>query len=312
MPVSNAQPVSSRPYVGIGVGILAVSAASLFIRYAQAEGVPSLVIAAYRLSLASLVLAPFAIGRHWLELRALNRRQWALVLTSGFFLGAHFAAWITSLAYTSVASSVVLVSSSPLFVALIAALVLRERLSRLVLAGLVLTLAGAAVVGLSDVCSLQGCPPWQAFLQGSAFVGDLLALLGALAFAVYLSAGRVLRASVSLTCYIFAAYATAALVLCAVVWATRLPVTGFTGQAYVWLGLLALVPQLIGHSAFNWALKYLPATYVSVTILAEPLGSSVLAAVLLREVPGIIQLAGSVLILAGILVASRQPGVAAS
>ena len=85
MPVSNAQPVSSRPYVGIGVGILAVSAASLFIRYAQAEGVPSLVIAAYRLSLASLVLAPFAIGRHWLELRALNRRQWALVLTSGFF-----------------------------------------------------------------------------------------------------------------------------------------------------------------------------------------------------------------------------------
>jgi drug/metabolite transporter (DMT)-like permease len=300
------RPASSRPYLGIGLGILAVSTASLFIRYAQADGVPSLVIAAFRLALASLVLAPYALSRHGSELRGFTRRQWALVLTSGVFLGAHFAAWITSLTFTSVASSVVLVSSSPLFVALLAAVVLREKLSRWALVGLVLTLSGAAVVGLADVCAPSGCPSWQSFVQGPAFGGDLLALLGALAIAVYLVAGRALRASVSLTSYIFTTYGTAALVLCTAVWATRLPVAGFSGQAYFWLTLLALVPQLLGHSSFNWALKYLPATFVSVTILGEPVGSIVLAAVLLHEVPGLTQLGGSLLILVGILLASRH------
>jgi drug/metabolite transporter (DMT)-like permease len=311
LPLSAAQSVSGRPFIGIGLGILAVSAASLFIRFAQSDGVPSLVIAAYRLSLASLVLAPLALARQRAELRRLTGRQWALVLTSGVFLGAHFAAWITSLAYTSVASSVVLVSSSPLFVALLAAVVLREKLSRWVLAGLGLTLAGAAVVALADVCSPAGCPPWQSFVQGSAFVGDLLALLGALALAVYLIAGRSLRSTVSLTSYIFTAYGTAALVLCGVVAAARLPVTGYTGQAYLWLTLLALVPQLLGHSAFNWALKYLPATFVSVTILGEPVGSILLAVLLLHEVPGATELGGSLLILAGILLASRQASAGA-
>jgi drug/metabolite transporter (DMT)-like permease len=301
------QRASNRPYLGLGLGLVAVSAASLLIRYAQSEGVPSLVIAAYRLTLASLVLAPIAVWRQSAELRAFTGRQWALVLTSGIFLGAHFAAWISSLAFTSVASSAVLVSSAPLFVAIIAALGLRERLSRPVLIGLLLTLVGAIVVGLSDACSPAGCPPWQSFVQGSAFVGDLLALLGAVAFAVYLVAGRALRATVSLTSYIFATYATAALVVGLVVWLARLPVTGYSGRAYMWLTLLALVPQLLGHSSFNWALKYLPATFVSVTVLGEPAGAIVLAALLLREVPGIIELSGILLILAGILLASRQP-----
>jgi drug/metabolite transporter (DMT)-like permease len=305
--LGSARPTLSRAYLAIGLGILAVSTASLLIRYAQNDGVPSLVIAAYRLALASLVLAPFALWRHAAELRALTRRQWLLILTSGLFLGAHFAAWISSLAYTSVASSVVLVSSSPLFVALIATLALREKTSRLVIAGLVLTLAGASVVGLSDVCSPAGCPSWQSFLHGSAFAGDLLALLGALALAIYLVAGRAVRATVSLTSYIFATYATAALVLCLVLWLAHLPVAGYSGQAYLWLTLLALVPQLMGHSSFNWALKYLPATFVSVTILGEPAGSIVLAALLLGEVPTIAGLGGRLLILAGIVLAARQP-----
>jgi len=249
--LSAAPPAASRPYLGIGIGILAVSTASLLIRYAQGAGVPSLVIAAYRLALASLVLAPFALWRHASELRAFTRWQWLLMLTSGIFLGAHFAAWITSLAYTSVASSVVLVSSSPLFVALIAALALSEKPSRWVMSGLLLTLAGTIVVGLSDICAPGGCPSWQTFWHGSAFGGDLLALLGALALAVYLVAGRALRATVSLTSYIFATYSTAALVLCLVLWAAHLPVAGYRPQAYLWLTLLALLPQLLGHSSFN-------------------------------------------------------------
>src|SRR5262249_51888316 len=112
----------------------------------------------------------------------------------------------------------------------------------------------------------------------------------------------------SLTVYIFTTYATAGLVLCGVVAAARLPLTGHPAPAYLWLVLLALVPQLVGHSAFNWALKYLPATFVSITILGEPAGSIVLAALLLHEVPGLTEIGGSLLILIGILLASRQAG----
>jgi drug/metabolite transporter (DMT)-like permease len=174
-----------------------------------------------------------------------------------------------------------------------------------VLAGLLLALAGAVVVGLSDACGGAGCPSGQAFWQGRAFGGDLLAALGALAFAIYLVVGRALRATVSLTSYIFTTYATAAALLGLVLWQARLPLTGYSPPAYVWLTLLALVPQLVGHSAFNWALKYLPATLISVALLGEPAGSIVLAAVLLHEVPGPLELAGCVLILAGIVLATR-------
>ncbi len=305
--MSTGQPAATRPYLGLGVGIVAVSSASLIIRLAQSAGAPSLVIAAYRLGLASLLLAPVALWRQGTELRAFGPRQWLLVLTSGLFLGLHFAAWISSLAYTSVASSVVLVSASPLFVAVLSVTLLRERPSRPMWAGLILALAGAVVVALGDACGAAGCPSWQSFWQGPAFAGDLLALLGALAFAIYLIVGRALRASVSLTSYIFTTYGSAAVLLGLVLWLVRLPVGGYSGPAYLWLALLALVPQLVGHSAFNWALKYLPATLISVALLGEPAGSIVLAAVLLHEVPGLVGLAGCVLILAGIVLATRQP-----
>jgi drug/metabolite transporter (DMT)-like permease len=263
------------------------------------------------LGLASLVLAPIAAWRQRAELRGLTGRQWGLALVSGAFLGVHFGAWISSLAFTSVANSVVLVSTSPLFVAGLSAVALRERPRRAVLGGLALTLAGAAVVALSEACS-GGCPPWQTLVLGTGFGGDLLALLGAAAGAVYFTIGRALRPAVSLATYVFLTYGTAAAGLAAAVWAAGLPMTGYTPQTYAWFGLLALVPQLVGHSAFNWALRYLPATYVSITVLGEPAGSMLLAALLLGEAPSALQLAGSALILAGIALASRQPALEAN
>jgi drug/metabolite transporter (DMT)-like permease len=306
----SAQPTTSTaPYLGIGIGLVAVSTASVLIRYTQAAGVPSLVIAAWRLTLAGLVLLPIVLLTKRAELRALNRRQVGLALVSGAFLGVHFGAWISSLAYTSVASSVVLVSTNPLFVALLAALFLNEKLSRPVLVGLGLTLAGAVAVGLADVCGgPAGCPPLADFVRGPAILGDGLALLGAAAGAIYYSAGRALRRSMSLTSYIFLTYGTAAVTLAAAVAVAGLPVTGYSAGAYGLLALLALVPQLIGHSAFNWALKFLPATYVAVTTLGEPVGSIVLAVVLFGEAPTGFKLAGCALILAGIVIASwRRP-----
>jgi drug/metabolite transporter (DMT)-like permease len=144
-------------------------------------------------------------------------------------------------------------------------------------------------------------------MRGPAIVGDGLALLGAIAGAVYYSIGRALRRGMTLTSYIFLTYGTAALALLLAVGVARLPLTGYAPAVYGLFALLALVPQLIGHSAFNWALKFLPATYVAVTTLGEPVGSIVLAAALFGETPGGVKLLGCALILGGIVMASLRP-----
>ncbi len=315
----NRPPIS--PSLAIPIGILAVSTSSIFIRYAQADGVSSLVIAAWRLSLAALILAPIALLRYRAELRSLNRRGLTLVLLSGIFLAIHFATWITSLEYTSVASSVVLVSTAPLWVAILAPLTIREPVGRSVVIGMGLALIGGTIVGLSDSCTLRlnsgqalngftslQCPPLSEFLGGEAFLGDLLALAGALAAAGYLLIGRSLREKMSLIPYIFVVYGMAAVVLVIVMFAAGESPVGYAPQTYLWFLLLALVPQLLGHSTFNWALRYLPAAFVSITLLGEPIGSAILAYFILDEVPTALMIFGAILILIGIYIASRRKG----
>lgn len=289
--------------------MLAVSAASIIIKLAQDEGAPSLIIAACRLTFASIALAPVALIRHRAELARLTRRDFLIAGVSGLLLGLHFGAWITSLEFTTIASSVVLVSTSPLFVGLFSLFVWREKLGRPLIAGLILTIAGGAMVGLSDVCAASRggmvCPPLAEFVQGGAAIGDLLALVGAAAVAGYLLIGRRLRARLSLVPYIFLCYSAAAITLVAAALVSRQPFFGYSSAAYFWIALLALVPQLIGHSAFNWALRYLTAAYVSVTILGEPIGSTLLAFFIFHQTPTPLKLSGGLLILGGILLASR-------
>ena len=303
-------PVS--PAIAIPFGILAVSTASIFIRYAQADGAPSLVIAAARLTLASLILAPLALWRYRGELRARTRIELGLALLSGLFLAIHFATWITSLEYTSVASSVVLVSTTPLWVAILAPLTIKEPITRPVIIGMGLALTGGLIVGLSDSCALSGfhlqCPPFSDFVAGEAFLGDLLALIGAFTAAGYLLVGRRLREKMSLIPYVFVVYGMAALVLLIFMFSAGESPRGYAPQTYLWFLLLALVPQLLGHSTFNWALRYLPAAYVSITLLGEPIGSAVLAYFLLAETPSGLMIFGGALILVGIYVASRREG----
>jgi len=299
------------PALAIPVGILAVSTGSIFVRFSHAAGASSLVIAAWRLSLASLILAPVALLRYRDELRSLDRRGLAMALLSGVFLAIHFATWITSLEYTSVASSVVLVSTSPLWVAILAPLTIHEPVGRSVLVGMGLALVGVTVVGLSDSCSLVGlsslqCPPVPEFLGGSALLGDLRVLAGPFAAAGYLLIGRSLRERMSLIPYIFVVYGMAAVVLVGIMFAAGETPIGYEPQVYFWFLLLALVPQLLGHSTFNWALGYLPAAFVSVTLLGEPIGSALLAYFILGEVPTALMIFGAILILIGIAVASRQ------
>lgn len=253
---------------------------------------PSLAIAAWRLTIATLVLAPVALARYRPDLAALTRRDLLLALISGACLGLHFVTWITSLELTTIASSVVLVTTSPLMVALASPLVLREPLRGPMLAGLLVAVAGGILIGISDQSGEQ---------RAGSLQGDLLALTGAAMAAGYFLAGRRLRVKLALVPYVFLVYGTAAVLVTLLVLVRGVPVAGFPDQAYVWLVLLGLIPQLIGHSSFNWALRHAPATLATVPVLGEPVGATLLAALFLGQVPAPLALAGGVLVLAGVL-----------
>jgi drug/metabolite transporter (DMT)-like permease len=307
---SSSSPHRSTLILTLLAGIAAVSTASIFIEFAQNAGAPSIVIAAFRMTLATLALAPLALTRYRSQLRQLKRREWLLALLSGVFLALHFSVWITSLQYTSVASSVVLVTTTPLWVALLSPLVLHERVGKATYIGLVLALLGGTVVGLSDACTWQAgsivCPSAGVFFGGTAFLGDFLALAGAWMAAGYMLVGRKLRTQMDLIPYIFVVYGISAVLLIAFMFGLGQSPLGFTPITYLWLVLLALVPQLIGHSVFNWSLKYIPASLVSVTLLGEPVGSTILAYFLLQQQPGWVKIGGAVLILLGIWLAARN------
>jgi len=285
-----------KPYLGLATGIVAVSFASIFIRLAEA---PSLVIAACRLTIASLILAPAALIRAKEELRTLTRGDLQLALLSGLFLGLHFATWISSLEYTSVASSVVFVSTSPIFVGLASHSLLKQRVSPQMFLGIAVSMLGGMIIGYGDLG-----------LGARELFGDLLAIAGAVMVSGYFLVGRRLRRQLSLLSYIFLVYATAAGFLVALCLLTGHPFSGYSRQTYLMFFLLAVVPQIIGHSSFNWALAYLPATFVGVSTLGEPVGSTILAYFILSEIPTLAKIGGGVLILAGIYVSSRAESVA--
>lgn len=302
-------PSKTTTYLGIILGVLAVSTASIFIRMAQGEA-QALSIAAYRMIFATLLLFPVVFIRYRMDLAKINWSTWWKILLAGLFLAIHFASWITSLSFTSVASSVVLVTTTPLWVAIFGALLLKERPSKSVIIGLAVALTGSIVVGLS-----HEIPTWfmqsaenatTAVKTSSSMLGNLLSLVGAWAAAGYMLIGRKVRPQLSLPVYTFLVYGVSAVLLLVAVLITGTPMAGFHGQTYLWLVLLAVIPQLIGHSAFNWALKYIPASLVSIALLGEPVGSTILAAILLHENPVFLELVGGVLILTGIYLSSRS------
>ncbi len=269
----------------IPIGLVAVSLGSIFVRLAGEA--PSLVIAAWRLGCASLLLIPVAIQRR--AFRGISRRDVLLSIASGGFLALHFAFWIRSLSTTSVASSTVLVSTSPIFVAIGSWFLLRERLSRRQAAGISLSIAGSVIVSQIDV-------------GGVAHLGDLLALGGAAMSAAYLIVGRGVRQRVSVLAYITLMYTAAAAVLLFGCLLFQQPLFGYTQNTTLYLILLALVPQLIGHSVFNTLLGRFRASTISVVLLAEPIGSSALAFLILGEGVAPLQAVGGLLILIGIYV----------
>jgi drug/metabolite transporter (DMT)-like permease len=272
------------------VGILAISTASIFIKLAEA---PALIIAAYRVVLASLILCPFACHRRiW---KRWGRGEIVWLIFSGVLLSLHFAFWIASLKYTSVASSVVLVTTHPIFVGIGAWLFLGERLGVNLIIGILLSILGSVLIGYGDMA-----------LSREALIGDGLALLGALTASGYLMVGRKMRRSQDLLSYIFPVYSTAGLVLIFLSLVFRKPFFGYSPSIYLLFLILALVPQLIGHTTFNWALKYLPASMVAIATLGEPVGSTILAYFILGEGLTTWKIVGGISIFMGIWVAFKK------
>jgi drug/metabolite transporter (DMT)-like permease len=291
----------SRPPAGavLAFAVLAASFSSIFIRFAQYEA-SSLVISAYRLAIAALLLSPILLFRYRGEVRALSRKESRLSLLAGLFLAIHIVTWITSLEFTSVASSVVLVQTAPLMVAALSPLLLGEKISRYLFGGLLIAMLGSLIVGISDTCGAESCLQLDELLQGTAIRGDLLALAGAAAGAGYIIVGRRVRQSVSLVPYSGIAYGAAAIALVAASLFQGAPLFGFEPKTYLWLLLLAIFPQLVAHTSYNWALGYVAAAVVSLVLLAEPVASGILALIILDEIPTTLRLVGGVLILIGI------------
>lgn len=254
-----------------------------------------MVVAAYRLGIASVAIVPIAILKAGGELRALPRKDVTLSLLSGLLLALHFSLWITSLSYTSVASSVVLVTTTPLFVGVASHFLLKEKASRRMVLGILLATGGGVTIAGGD---LQ--------IAGRAAFGDVLALMGAVMSSGYYLIGRVLRKKLSMLSYVALNYPSAALLLTILSLVARQGFLGYPPRTYLFLLLLALVPQLIGYSCINWALGHLSATFVTVAILGEPIGATILAALILHELPNLTEILGAALILIGIYVATQE------
>lgn len=290
----------ARVLTFLTIGVLAASMSSILIRFAQNDGLPSIFIAAGRLTVAALLLTPAALSRYRADLTRLSKRDLLMAGASGFMLAIHFATWISSLEYTSVLISVVFVTTGPLWVALLEFTFLRVRIRQIVIAGLVIAVSGGILIGVTGSgASTAGQQP---------VLGGALALCGAMAFAVYLVIGRRLRAKLNLVPYIWLVYSFTAAFLVALVIATATPITGYPASGYFWVLMLALLPQLVGHTSFNYALRYLSATFVSIASQLEPIGSAIVAFIVFQEIPTEWQLLGSIAILIGVGLASYGQG----
>lgn len=292
MPERSVPAQAYRAKVLLPIGLVAMSSASILIKICEA---PPLIIAAYRLTLATLVLIPFTLPRVVREFHLVGRQEILPSLLAGLFLCFHFALWVTSLKYTSVASSVIFVTTNPIFVALASTFFLGERLSAALLLSILVAILGGLIIG------------WGDFDKGlQNLYGDFLALLGAIMATGYLLLGRRVRQKMDLSAYITLVYGMAAFFLVLLALISGDAFFNYPPKTYLLFFLLALVPQLIGHTTMNWALKFFSATLVALLILGEPIGATILAYLILGELLSNHLLWGAPLVLLGIYFSARE------
>lgn len=283
---SDASTETIKPYVALLVGVLAVSTSAVFVKMAAA---PAAIVAFYRLFFAVLVMTPWVIVHHRKELKVLQAKDWALAAGSGVFLAFHFIFWFTSLDYTSIASSVVLVAMQPLFAFIGAFFLFKERTQPKALLGAGIAMLGSVIIGWGDFR-----------IGGLALFGDLLALLGAAMVTGYWLIGQHMRKRLSLMVYTFVVYTASTITLFAYNVVSDASFTSYAAKDWGLFVALALIPTFLGHTVLNWSLKWVGASIVSVSILGEPIGASLLAFIVLRETLTTSQSFGGVLILVGV------------
>jgi drug/metabolite transporter (DMT)-like permease len=271
-------------YPALFVAILSVSFASIFIRWSDSD---PLVIAGYRMLFASLILAPFAFRERRNAAEKLPSRTALLVIITGVVLAVHFFTFVSSLRYTSVAASTLLVNCHPLIVGAASVLLLKESSKRTVL-GVIIGFAGVAFIALSGLGS-----------EGA--YGNTLALVGGVMAAIYILAGRVLRRTLGIFTYAFLVYLTASVVLLSSALITGVPLWPYSGEELLIFMALAVVCTIFGHTVYNWSLKYLSAPVISTSLLGEPILASLMAFLLLAEAPGWTVILAAPLVLLGVL-----------
>lgn len=273
------------------IGVIAISSASILIK--MLHFVPALAIASWRLIFASLLTVPFSIKK--LKIKRPTASQYFQIFLSGLFLAGHFALWIESLKWTTIASSVILATTTPIWVALISHFFLNEKLSNREWIGIFLAVFGGMLIGYGDLS-----------LSPKAIFGDLLALLAALVITGHLLLGRKLRKNLPVFTYTQFLYFFSALVLMVAALGSKVSLLSYGPREFTILFLLALFPQMIGHTALNWALGHIKATTVAVSVLGEPVGASILAYFIFDELPALPSIIGGIILLAGIYLNSTR------
>ncbi len=289
--MTNNEPRPPRVYLILALGLVSIMLSPILVRFAGSA--PGMAVAVWRTVFAAVLLAPFALPRIGPEVRQFSRREWMLVLGAGILLGLHFAAWIESLYHTTVASASVLVWTNPIFMALLGFLFLRERLSKTVVFAMLGGVLGAMLLGWGDLVA----PGGQA---SNPMLGNSLALGAAVLVSIYLVIGRVVRQRYSWLAYVFPLYVTVAVTTLTMALVLGTPLLGYDPAVYGWCLAMALGPSLMGHGAFNYAVRYFPVALLGVISLLEPVGASIIAYFLFDEVPGLVALLGMLMVFAGV------------
>ena len=279
------------PVVALAFAILASSTSAILVRWSYA---PSSVAAFYRVLFTTLLVAPVALVWYREEFRRLSKRDFGFATVAGVALAIHFASWFESLNHTSVAASVTLVQSQPIFVAIGAGLFLGERIRKATVIGILVAIVGAAAMSFGDA--------GEAPISDATLYGNSLAVLGAITIAGYVLAGRSIRQRVSLFPYVTVVYTACSVTLLVLVGGQGHEFVDYPAREWILFLAMAVGPGVFGHTVVNWALKYLESVVVSVAWLGEPVGSTILALLLLAEVPDGITVIGGLVVLFGIYV----------
>ncbi|MVX66169.1 EamA family transporter [Clostridium chromiireducens] len=275
-------------YIFLFLGVLAISTSAIFVKLSTA---PAPIIATYRLVFSTLMILPVMIlnKKYILEIKKLRLKQLAAVFSSGIFLAIHYILWFESLRFTSVASSTVLVTMQPLFAFIGSYFFFGERLKKLSIFGGFLSISGSCIIGFGDFN-----------IGGIALIGDLLALLAAGVITAYFLIGENIRKNLSLVPYVFICYLSSSIFLLGYSVILKYPLIGYQNSDWLWFFCLALIPTILGQTVLNWLIKWLSTSTISMSILGEPVGTCILAYLILDESITYNQILGSTIILIGI------------